>query len=93
MPHHGSRSSSHDAFVQALNPDMVVAQTGFANRYGFPIEAVVQRYQDQGAIVRNTANGAVLFTWPIAQQQADVKQWSVKTDTRRDRARAWWGSK
>ena len=93
MPHHGSRSSSHDAFVQALSPDLVVAQTGMSNRYGFPAKVVVQRYQKHASEVRNTAYGALLMYWPAEQGVAEVKQWSANNDQRRELMQTWLKSK
>jgi competence protein ComEC len=44
-PHHGSATSSSEGFVNQLDSDYVVFSTGFANRWKFPREEVVQRYQ------------------------------------------------
>ncbi|MDX8414534.1 MAG: DNA internalization-related competence protein ComEC/Rec2 [Mariprofundales bacterium] len=59
VPHHGSRSSSTARFVQRVAPDLAIMQTGFANRFHFPSPVVVQRYRDAGAVIVNTAAGAV----------------------------------
>ncbi|WP_201265556.1 DNA internalization-related competence protein ComEC/Rec2 [Mariprofundus sp. EBB-1] len=92
IPHHGSRSSSHQAFVQALQSDWAVAQAGFANRYGFPAKAVVERYLERGVEVKNTADGAVMIRWTGAKQGAVLQQWSINAGHRRDMARSWWQS-
>lgn len=47
-PHHGSRSSSSEAFNRAVAPDWVVHTAGFANRWGFPSSEVVDRFKQQG---------------------------------------------
>ena len=47
-PHHGSKSSSTVAFNQAVNPTWVVHTAGFANRWGFPSDQVVARFERQG---------------------------------------------
>jgi len=88
MPHHGSATSSQLAFVNALHPSLAIAQTGFANRYGFPKPAVVARYRNTGAAVRNTADGAVLVRWPDDNMNIDIKQWDASTSMRRDQALA-----
>jgi competence protein ComEC len=59
MPHHGSKTSSTPSFVEKVRPKIVVAQTGFHNHYGFPKDEVVQRYQNVGSQVLNTADGYV----------------------------------
>jgi competence protein ComEC len=60
VPHHGSRSSSSTALVQAAAPRWAVVQAGYRNRYGHPVPQVVQRYQEVGAkVVRSDRCGAV----------------------------------
>ena len=54
-PHHGSRSSSSQSFVDATRPAYVVYTAGWANRYGFPASVVDQRWRSAGAIPLNTA--------------------------------------
>jgi len=61
MPHHGSTTSSTTEFVQKVRPKIVIAQTGYKNRYGFPKEEVVKRYQGVGSEIYNTADGYVLI--------------------------------
>ena len=62
MPHHGSATSSSDRFVRAVSPVAAIASAGFANRWQMPRDAVVERWQAQGATTYNTAvDGAVSF--------------------------------
>lgn len=61
-PHHGSNSSSSDAFIKAVAPHYVVYSSGFLNRYGFPRQNVVTRYDRHGVIGLSTATqGQVSF--------------------------------
>ncbi len=61
-PHHGSRTSSSAAFVQATRPRFVVFSTGFRNRWHFPATDVVERWRQSGACVLDTGNdGALQF--------------------------------
>ncbi|MEJ2618983.1 MAG: DNA internalization-related competence protein ComEC/Rec2 [Candidatus Thiodiazotropha sp.] len=61
-PHHGSNSSSTAEFVTAVGPQWVLFSTGYENSYGFPNHEVVQRWQDQGAKLLDTAKvGAIEF--------------------------------
>ncbi len=61
-PHHGSQTSSTEAFVLAVRPEHVVYTTGYANRFGFPAIDVRARYQAIAAREHNTArDGAVSF--------------------------------
>lgn len=60
MPHHGSNTSSHAAFVQTLSPSLAVASAGFRNRWGMPRQEVVARWASAGADVLDTGrDGAI----------------------------------
>ena len=59
-PHHGSRTSSTEAFVLNSATGYVVFSAGFANRWGFPKPEVVQRWNDSGACALNTATSGSL---------------------------------
>ena len=60
VPHHGSRTSSRTALVNATRPDVAIVAAGYGNRWGFPKEDVVSRWEFVGAEVVNTAlSGAV----------------------------------
>ncbi|MES3000079.1 MAG: DNA internalization-related competence protein ComEC/Rec2 [Pseudomonadota bacterium] len=48
VPHHGSKTSSSDAFLDAVKPSVALVQAGYRNRYGHPAAPVVQRYADHG---------------------------------------------
>lgn len=53
-PHHGSRSSSGAALIAATRPAWVVFSTGWRNRWGFPDEAVIERWRGAGAALWST---------------------------------------
>lgn len=61
-PHHGSRSSSTPAFVDAVSPGHVVFTAGYRNRYHHPAPEVLARYAGNGArLYRSDGDGAVRF--------------------------------
>ncbi|WP_119354426.1 DNA internalization-related competence protein ComEC/Rec2 [Azohydromonas sediminis] len=65
VPHHGSRTSSSAAFVDAVSPRVAVVQAGFANRFGHPAADVLERYAERGIdVVRSDRCGA--WHWPAA---------------------------
>jgi competence protein ComEC len=47
-PHHGSGTSSTQAFLQAVRPRVGVFQVGYRNRYKHPKKEVYQRYGELG---------------------------------------------
>ena len=58
--HHGSKTSSSQAFIDAVEPKHVVFSAGYKNRYGHPADSVVQRFRSSGVKVWNTAiQGAI----------------------------------
>lgn len=62
VPHHGSRSSSTAAFLDAVQPRVAVIQSGYRNRFGHPAPDVVARYREHGVqLVDSPRCGA--WTW------------------------------
>jgi competence protein ComEC len=54
-PHHGSRSSSTEAFVRATAPRGVLISRGRNNSFGHPHVQVVERYGRHGVVMHDTA--------------------------------------
>jgi len=59
-PHHGSRSSSSTTFIRQVSPRYVLFASGHQNRYNFPSEEVVSRYQDIGSKTFQTGKQGAL---------------------------------
>jgi competence protein ComEC len=81
-PHHGSRTSSSPAFVQAVRPQWVLLPVGYRNVYRHPHPLVIERYRAQGArLLDSPASGAI-----------DVRLTATGLDLRRyrDTHRRYW---
>ncbi len=62
-PHHGSKTSSTQDFVDRMRPEYVVFSAGARNRFGFPHSDVKLRYNLSGSRVFVTGtDGAVSFS-------------------------------
>jgi competence protein ComEC len=60
-PHHGSKTSSSQAFVERVAPAHVVFSVG-RNRFGFPHPPILDRYQRAGCEIHRTdQHGAITF--------------------------------
>lgn len=59
-PHHGSKTSSSQYFVDRVKPRWVIYSTGYRNHFGHPHPAVVARYQAAGAQQLNTASSGAI---------------------------------
>lgn len=65
-PHHGSKTSSSTAYLEALRPRFAIASTGYLNAYRHPAPVVEQRYADLGIPLLNTpGTGAVRLEFPV----------------------------
>lgn len=71
-PHHGSRSSSGTAFLNAVDPEAVAVSAGMYNTFGHPSPEVIERYRRRGAdVFRTDEGGAVMIrsngrSWDMA---------------------------
>jgi competence protein ComEC len=81
VPHHGSKTSSSDAFVDAVRPRLALVQAGYRNRFGHPAPEVAARYAQRGiALVQTPRCGAA--RWSSDQPQA--------VHCEREAARRYW---
>jgi len=59
-PHHGSRTSSSEAFLAAVKPEVVIISAGGGIIYGVPHPEILERYRAAGArILRTDEDGAI----------------------------------
>ena len=59
-PHHGSKTSSSEMFIEKVNPEVIIISSGRKSRFGFPHPSVLKRYKEKGCRILGTArNGAV----------------------------------
>ncbi len=62
VPHHGSRTSSTDAFLDAVQPRLAAVSCGRRNRFGHPHPEVAARYDARGIpLFRTDTEGGLVF--------------------------------
>lgn len=83
VPHHGSRTSSSQPFIDQVNAGWVVVSAGADNRFKLPRADIMERYAQTGATILNTADtGSLRFELgPRAAQLLSAR--------RVDRPRYW----
>jgi competence protein ComEC len=65
VPHHGSKTSSGEAFLRTLRPRLALVSAGWRNRFGHPAPVVVARYRALGIPLLDTSDsGAIEVDFP-----------------------------
>ena len=62
VPHHGSKTSSSAAFLDAVAPRIAIVQSGYRNRFGHPTPTVLARYQERHIQVLDSPHCGA-YTW------------------------------
>jgi competence protein ComEC len=81
-PHHGSRTSSSTAFIEAVQPRVVIHSAGWHHRFRHPAPEIVARYEATGAVQYQTAESGALRV-SLRGGTIEVQEW------RRVSARVW----
>jgi len=83
-PHHGSRTSSTEAFVQAVAPGTALVQVAYRSRFGHPAPQVQARYREWGVeLLRSDRCGA--WSWSSdgasrCERQSAARYWHHRPD-------------
>ncbi|WP_165954273.1 DNA internalization-related competence protein ComEC/Rec2 [Seongchinamella unica] len=82
VAHHGSNTSTYQAWLNRVAPEVAVIAAGYASRFGHPHPQVLARLQRSGAVVYQTAGqGALQFrigpagALSITANRAGYKAW------------------
>jgi len=60
VPHQGSKTSSTQEFLQAVNPKLALVAAGYRNHYGHPNAAVAKRYAENGIELLSTIDSGTI---------------------------------
>jgi competence protein ComEC len=73
VAHHGSRTATTEAFVEAVRPRVAVTSAGLGNPYGHPARATLDRLATAGArVFRTDRDGSVTVSFDDAGMSVDV---------------------
>ena len=62
-PHHGSKTSNSELFIDSVNPKTVIFSSEWRNSYRFPHPSVLKKYIDRGCrILRSDSHGAITIS-------------------------------
>ena len=81
VPHHGSKTSSSDPWLNAVQPRLGLIQSGYRNRFGHPAAPVVARYAERGVRLLDSPRCGAM-RWHSAEPQAVLCE--------RERAARYW---
>jgi competence protein ComEC len=79
IAHHGSDSSSSEAFLAATDPSVAVISSGYMNRYHFPATAVLSRLQQRHIQTYNTAKSGAVLIRPQGDDGIKIIEWRKKS--------------
>ena len=78
--HHGSKTSSSNAFIQQLGAQLAIAQAGHYNRYQHPDQQVVRRWLEAGSHFYNTIEAGAIVVY---SSDLGLLHHSVKAEAKR----------
>ena len=73
-PHHGSLTSSSPTFVKWAQTEYAIVSAGWRNHYNHPRPEVVDRWQQSGAVLLNTAEtGMLTLSWKRGEKKPQIE--------------------
>ena len=79
VPHHGSKTSSTTAFIDAVSPQIGLITAGYRSRFGHPKAEVKKRYESRGVALMNTVDhGAIQLNFPANENQINTKSYRLE---------------
>jgi competence protein ComEC len=76
VPHHGSKTSSSEAFIESVEPRLAIISVGERSHFGHPHDVVVNRYLTRGAQLLQTGRDGMITV------ESDGATFNVSADRR-----------
>jgi len=94
VPHHGSKTSSTEPFLDSIDPLVALFQVGYRNRFHHPNAGVLARYSARHIeLGRSDADGAVrVFIDPhfATREGRHAQEAALTVERYRDTQRRYW---
>ncbi len=76
IPHHGSKTSSHSAFLNKVQPQLALLTTGYRNQFHHPNAQVLKRYQvDEVEVLDTVEQGAISIVFPVDDGDVELSRY------------------
>ncbi len=72
VPHHGSKSSSTQEFIDCVSPEYAIISSGHNNQYDHPSDEVVVRYMQNSTVYDTQFDGEITIT--VKPHQLKIKK-------------------
>ena len=82
VPHHGSKTSSTNAFISAVSPEYAFTPAGYKNRFGFPKQDIMARY--------DTFNVKTYVSYETGELSAKFIKTGLQINEYRTKNRRFW---
>jgi len=77
-PHHGSKTSSSESFIQNVSPELVLIPNGYRNRYRFPHKKVTEQYQKSQIMWLETQDSGAISILVTPEGVSEPIRWREK---------------
>lgn len=82
VPHHGSKTSSTETFLDTVRPRVALLPVGYRNRYHHPHPMVVARYRERGIALEDSATAGAIT--------AEIGNQGLQLSRYRETQRRYW---
>lgn len=73
VPHHGSKTSSTEAFLDTVSSNLAINSAGYMNRFNHPAPAIADRYAERNIrFLSNVEEGAIQLDFPASEESFEI---------------------
>ncbi|CAA6803366.1 MAG: DNA internalization-related competence protein ComEC/Rec2 [uncultured Thiotrichaceae bacterium] len=73
VPHHGSKTSSTESFLDAVSSDLAINSAAYMSRFNHPAPSIQQRYIERDIrFLSNVEEGAIQLDFPASEEPYEI---------------------